>query len=102
MIGHFFRAGRSPETRFQRCGNTVDSPALDPDRAGRGVPAAQIIQNGTANPKYRVGAERQSPAQVEAVERLHQTERAGADQLAELDRWNAPGDVPGYVMDQAE
>src|SRR3982751_5430881 len=102
MVGYFFRAGRSAKTRFQSGGHAVDSPALDPDRARGGVSAAQIIQNGTANPQYCVGAEGQSATQVKAVERLHQAERAGADQLAQLDRRNPPGNAPSHVMHQAE
>jgi hypothetical protein len=82
--------------------NGFDPSPLDAHRAGRGVPASQVIENCSPNPEDRVGAERQTSRQVEAVQRFHQAERPGAHQLAELDRWNPAGYFPRNVMNQTE
>src|SRR5690242_5218738 len=102
MIGNFLRTWTPAETCLQSRGNTLDSPALNPNGAGRGVAATEIVEDRSPNPENRIGAEGQTAIQIEAIEGFHQSERTGAHQLTQFHRWNSAGDITRHVVNQAQ
>ncbi len=48
------------------------------------IQAAQLIEDASANARDREGAECQAPRGIEVLERIHQSDRAGAHQLLEI------------------
>jgi hypothetical protein len=47
--------------------------------------AAELVENRPANPRCREGAEGETAIRLEALQRRHQSERAGAHEFIELE-----------------
>jgi hypothetical protein len=99
----FLVAGLAAELVLQVGLRRAQQPAAHAHRARHPVARAQFVQHGAADARHGVGAERQPAPGVEALERLHQPQRAGADQVVDLDvARDAAGQLVGAVVHESE
>ena len=76
---------------------------LGADQARHPVHRPQLVEHGAADPRDAVGLELDAAAQVERVDRIHQAEDAGGDQVVEIDPLGqALPDPLGVVLDQGQ
>src|SRR4029077_7104492 len=91
---HLLLAGRSAEPALEQARDTLDGAGLLAHAARNPIEPAELVEDGAADTKSRVGREQRLARRVEAVERVEKAECAPRDHVVEIGmRCRSPADT---------
>jgi hypothetical protein len=101
--GHFLGARRTAQFGFQPFADFFELGMLAANQARHPVHRAQFVEHRAADARHAIGLELDAALQVEGVDRVHQAEDAGGDQIVEIDAVGQPSpDAFGVIFDQRQ
>src|SRR6185369_2381559 len=83
---HLEVGGLAAELDLERLVRLAELVRLETDEARHPVLAAQLVEDGAADARRAVGLELDPALEVEAVDRVHEPEDAGALEIFDVDR----------------
>ena len=103
LLGQFVVGGRPAVPGFELLAGLFQLGGLAADQARHPVHRPQLVEHGAADARHAVGLELDAALEVEGVDRVHQAEDAGGDQVVEIDAVGQPRPDPlGVVLDQRQ